>query len=185
MAQHSADTPCPTAHTGSAQKGQKNCIYVCSSKMHKDLKTSPKLTLLRDEVCKNAVQRAAVWQVIQSSGAVWDEQRLVSCTLKGSSWHNWVDRSKSSRHEEEEKRIFSPSMDSSLAGVAYGFTLKSCTHLAVLSSTPTKSIGFPCNLRNVEQSKCECDSKALKLFLAYYSISTNVDLLTYLCWEIL
>lgn len=52
-------------------------------KNHTDVKTSLKLTLLRDEVRENAVQRAAVCQVIQRSRAVWDEQRLVSGTLKG------------------------------------------------------------------------------------------------------
>lgn len=34
-------------------------------------------------------------------------------------------------------------MDSNLAGVAKDFWLKSWTHLAVVSSTPTKSMGFP------------------------------------------
>lgn len=41
-----------------------------------------KLTLLRDELRKNAVQRAAAGQIVQRSGAVWDEQRLISGSLK-------------------------------------------------------------------------------------------------------
>ena len=53
-------------------------------------KVSLTLTLLGDEVCEDAVQRAAVCQVVQRPGAVWEEQRLVSSTWRGSSWHDWA-----------------------------------------------------------------------------------------------
>lgn len=81
MAQHSADTPCPTAHTGSAQGGE-NKNTVSTEAVNKDINTSLELTLLGDELCENSVHGAAVCQVIRRSGAVRDEQRLVSSTLE-------------------------------------------------------------------------------------------------------
>lgn len=73
-----------------------------------------KLTLLGREVREDAVQRATVRQVVQRSRAVGYEQHLVASACEKV-------RVKSSRNAAGQRRfskVHSPSIDSSLAGVA-------------------------------------------------------------------
>lgn len=57
--------------------------------MYNNIHNSVMLTLVGDEVCENAMQRAAVCQVIQRPGAVGYEQPLVSGTWRRVSVTQW------------------------------------------------------------------------------------------------
>lgn len=86
-----------------------------------------KLTLLGREVREDAVQRAAVCQVVERSGAVRYEQHLVASACEKVSATRTEQIKNQEQQEQKNKtttavRRFSkgpsPSIDSSLAGVA-------------------------------------------------------------------
>lgn len=102
MALHRAETPCPTAQTGSAHKRaalEPQCSYFF---FNISQTAGVKLTLLGREVREDAVQRAAVCQVVERSGAVRYEQHLVASACEKVSATR-TERIKNQEQQEQKK----------------------------------------------------------------------------------
>lgn len=97
---------------------------VATSDKHPACDVSATLTLLGDEVRENAVQGAAVRQVVERSGAVRYEQHLVASAWKEKK--KYIGRREQKKNQaataahtqSQPSEALLPSMDSSLAGVA-------------------------------------------------------------------